>query len=151
MTQFKWSSLSFTQKFLDLSVLVGALAASAWILQPEMVRLSAASQQITAAYLCFLAILLAGWNLCLSSLALYSSRRLARWRDDLADVMRAVGLCTLTLAALAQVFVWDGATRGLLLTFWPLASIWLFAWRLLKRVALRKVRLRGRTMHHVII
>jgi exopolysaccharide biosynthesis polyprenyl glycosylphosphotransferase len=57
----------------------------------------------------------------------------------------------LTLAALAQVFDWDGVTRGLLLTFWLLASVWLFAWRLLKRLALRRVRLRGRNLHHVII
>ncbi|MGH9841998.1 MAG: sugar transferase [Blastocatellia bacterium] len=151
MTQFKWSSLSFTQKFLDLAVLVAALAISAWISNPEPRNLSEVSQLAVAANLCFLVILLVGWNLCLSSLALYGSRRLARWRDDFADVMRAVGLCTLTLAALAQVFVWGGVTRGLLLTFWLLASIWLFAWRLLKRVVLRKVRLRGRNLHHVII
>jgi len=151
VTQFKWSSLSFTQKFLDLAVLVAALAISAWVSHPKLRNLSEVSQLAVAANFCFLVILLAGWNLCLSSLALYGSRRLARWRDDLADVMRAVGLCTLTLAALAQIFVLDEATRGLLLTFWPLASICLFAWRLLKRVVLRKVRLRGRNMHHVII
>lgn len=151
MTQFNWSSLSFTQKFLDLAVLVAALAISSWVSNPGLGNLSEASQLELVAKLCFLVILLVGWNLCLSSLALYGSRRLARWRDDFADVMRTVGLCMLTLAALAQVFDWDGVTKGLLLTFWLLASIWLFAWRLLKRFALRRVRLRGRNLHHVII
>jgi exopolysaccharide biosynthesis polyprenyl glycosylphosphotransferase len=151
VTEFNWSSLSFTQKFLDLAVLVAALAVSSWVSNPGLGNLSKASQLALVAKLCFLIILLVGWNLCLSSLALYGSRRLARWRDDFADVMRAVGLCMLTLSALAQVFDWDGVTRGLLLTFWLLASIWLFAWRLLKRFALRKVRLRGRNLHHVII
>ena len=151
VTQFNWSSLSFTQKFLDLAVLVAALGISSWVSNPGLGNLSEASQLALVAKLCFLVILLVGWNLCLSSLALYGSRRLARWRDDFADVMRTVGLCMLTLAALAQVFDWDGVTRELLLTFWLLASIWLFAWRLLKRFVLRRVRLRGRNMHHVII
>jgi exopolysaccharide biosynthesis polyprenyl glycosylphosphotransferase len=151
MTQFKWSSLSFTQKFLDLSVLLGALATSAWFLQLEVVKLGAASRQIVAAHLCFLVALLIGWNICLSSLALYSSRRLARWRDDLADVMRAVGLCALTLAALAQVFALDEITRELLVVFWLLASALLFTWRLMKRAALRKARLHGRNIRQVII
>jgi exopolysaccharide biosynthesis polyprenyl glycosylphosphotransferase len=151
MTQFKWSSLSFTQKFLDLTVLVGALGVSAWISHPKLVRLSDTPRPITGADLCLLVILLAGWNICLSSLALYGARRLARWRDDLADVMRAVGLCTLTLAALAQVFIWDEVNRQLLFTFWLLASASLFAWRWMKREALRRVRLHGRNIRHVII
>jgi exopolysaccharide biosynthesis polyprenyl glycosylphosphotransferase len=87
----------------------------------------------------------------LASLALYGSRRLARWRDDLADVMRAVGLCTLTLAALAQVSGLNGISSRLLLSFWLLASMWLFACRLLKRLILGEMRLRGRNLRHVII
>jgi exopolysaccharide biosynthesis polyprenyl glycosylphosphotransferase len=150
LTQFKWSSLSFTQKFLDLSVLLAALGVSAWMLV-EPAPLSAASRPARTANLCFLLVLLAGWYLCLSSLSLYGSRRLARWRDDFADVMRAVGLCTLTLAALAQVFSLGGVTVALLGVFWLLASVWLFAWRVVKRVALRRVRLSGRNIHHVII
>jgi exopolysaccharide biosynthesis polyprenyl glycosylphosphotransferase len=160
VTQFKWSSLSFTQKSLDLAVLVAALGASAWILHiagsapilhQEWGHLVGMLQGSILIDFLFSAVLLLGWNLCLCSLALYDSRRLARWRDDLFDVMRAVGLCTLTLAALAQVFEWKGISSRLLLLFWLLASVWLFAWRWLKRVVLREVRLRGRNLHHVII
>jgi len=148
--QFKWSSLSFTQKSLDLAVLVVALATSIRILRlvspaptlnSEWERFLTMLFSATWTDLLFLAILLSGWNLCLSSLALYGSRRLARWCDDLIDVMRAVGLCTLTLAALAQVFEWEGIPRGLSLSFWLLASVSLFAWRWLKRVVLRKARM----------
>ncbi len=159
VTQFKWSSLSLKQKSLDLAVLVAALGASAWIshlarsapiMHPERHFIGVLEGAVLPDFL-FPAVLLLGWNLCLSSLALYDSRRLARWRNDIVDVMRAVGLCTLTLAALAQVFEWKGVSRGLLLIFWLLASVWLFAWRWLKRVVLREVRLRGRNLHHVII
>src|SRR5262245_57157618 len=160
MTQFKWSSLSFTQKFLDLAVLVAALATSGWIshlggsaptLRSESGRFAEVLRGATFADFLFLVALLLSWNLCLSSIALYGSKRLARWRDDLVDVMRAVGLCTLTLAALAQVFESDVISRGLLLSFWLLASIYLFSWRWLKQFVLREARLRVRNLHQVII
>src|SRR5262245_24013201 len=160
VTQFKWSSQSFTQKSLDLAVLIAALVASVWISHlaastptesSEWLHLVEILQTTTSVDLLLMTVLLVGWNLCLSSLALYGSRRLARWRDDLVDVMWAVGLCTFALAALAQVFEWKGISRWLLLSFWLLASTWLFASRLLKRFVLREVRLRGRNLHHVII
>src|SRR5262245_5925374 len=151
MTQFKWSSLSFTQKFLDLAVIVAALATSVWISHlcgsaptshSESGHFAEVLQGVTFADFLFLGALLLSWNLCLSSIALYGSKRLARRRDDLVDVMRAVGLCTLTLAALAQVFESKVISRGLLLSFWLLASIWLFSWRWLKQFVLREARLR---------
>src|SRR5262245_15613405 len=142
MTQFKWSSLSFTQKFLDLGVLVAALATSGWISHSESGQFTEVLRGATFADFLFLVALLLSWNLCLSSIALYGSKRLARWRDDLVDVTRAVGLCTLTLAALAQVFESDVISRGLLLSFWLLASIYLFSWRWLKQFVLREARLR---------
>jgi exopolysaccharide biosynthesis polyprenyl glycosylphosphotransferase len=160
MTQFKWSSLTFTQKFLDLTVLAAALATSGWvshaavsdpIWHSESSHFADVLEGATSANFLFLVVLLLGWNLCLSSIALYGSKRLARRRDDLFDVVRAVGLCTVALAALAQVFGLTVISRDLLLSFWLLASIWLFSWRWLKQVVLREVRLRGRNLHHVII
>jgi exopolysaccharide biosynthesis polyprenyl glycosylphosphotransferase len=154
MTQFKWSSLSYTQKSLDLSVLFVALAASVWILYPvipELSELIVITHEMGAISLCATMVLLVGWYLCLSSLALYSSRRLARWQDDLADVTRAVGLCALTLAAIAQVFSLRGIVLIFLLVFWALASVLLFSWRCLKRVVMRRARLHGRNIRHVII
>ncbi len=160
MTQFRWSSLSFTQKFLDVGVLAVALAASTAISQlvnyQRVLPLGVEQynellHRVTVANICFLIMLLAGWSMCLSSLGLYGSRRLAHWRDDLADVMRAMGLCTVALAALAQVFAIKGVTQELLLGFWLLATVCLFAGRLVKRLILREVRLHGRNLRHVII
>jgi exopolysaccharide biosynthesis polyprenyl glycosylphosphotransferase len=136
---------------LGVSAWISHLGDSTWIFHSELKHLAALSRRATSIDFCFLLVLVLGWNFCLSSLALYGSRRLARWRDDLSDVMRAVGLCTFTLAALAQVFAWYGFTKGLLLGFWLLASILFFAWRSLKRLVLREARLRGRNLRHVII
>src|SRR6185503_14629218 len=99
MTQFKWSSLSFTQKFLDLAILTGALAFTTLLLWQMPV--SHIPAQFDLGTLTVLLLLWLGWNLCLSSLPLYGSRRLTSWHTDLLDVLRAVGLCALTLSALS--------------------------------------------------
>jgi exopolysaccharide biosynthesis polyprenyl glycosylphosphotransferase len=151
MTQFKWSSLTFTQKLLDLGVLLVALLAAAGLTHPEFERLIEMVEKSLATDLLVAAVLLIGWSLGLSSLSLYGSRRLARRRDDLVDVMRAVGLCAVVLAAIAQVANWAWASPRLLLGFWAFASIALVATRLLKRAVLRQVRLRGRNLRQVII
>lgn len=149
MTQFKWSSLSFTQKFLDLAILVAALGVTLlWLWRQPLTVIPA---QLDLKTVCLLALLLLGWNLCLSSLGMYGSRRLTRWRTDLMDVVRAVGLCTLTLSALSHLFNWEWLDGVSLAAFWLLASVSLFVFRLLKRLVLREVRLRERNLHHVLI
>ncbi len=150
MTQFKWSSLSFTQKFFDLGILTGALALAVSLWLPNQPTLHAARHGVIIELALF-SIVLMGWNTCLSSLALYGSRRLTRWHHDLGDVLRAVGLCSLTLAASAHLFHWSWLNIWLLVSFWLIASFSLFAFRLLKRVLLREVRLRERNLRHVLI
>lgn len=149
MTQFKWSSLSFTQKFLDLAILTGTLALTTVLLWQQPI--SGLPAQFDLGALTVLILLWTGWNLCLSSLPLYGSRRLTRWYQDLLDVIRAVGLCALTLSALAHLFHWEWLDGALLAAFWLTASLGLFAFRLVKRFVLREVRLRERNLHHVLI
>ncbi len=149
MTQFKWSSLSFTQKFLDLAILTGTLVLATLLLWHQ--PLASLPAQFDLGALTVLILLWAGWYLCLSSLPLYGSRRLTRWYQDLLDVIRAVGLCALTLSALAHLFHWDWLDGALLTAFWSAASLGLFVFRLVKRFALREVRLRERNLHHVLI
>lgn len=149
MTQFKWSSLSTTQKFLDLAILTGALAVTTLLLWQQPV--SAIPAQFDLGTLTVLLLLWLGWNFCLSSLPLYGSRRLTHWHTDLLDVLRAVGLCALTLSALSHLFHWEWLDGALLAFFWLTASFSLFAFRLVKRVILREVRLRERNLRHALI
>jgi exopolysaccharide biosynthesis polyprenyl glycosylphosphotransferase len=149
MTHFKWSSLTFTQKFLDLGILVAALTFTTLFLWQQPV--SAIPAELDWKTLCLLLLLCLSWNLCLSSLSLYGSRRLTRWHTDLMDVLRAVGLCTLSLSALAHLFDWEWLDGKLLTVFWLSASFSLFSLRLFKRLILREVRLRERNLHHVVI
>ena len=116
MTQFKWSSLSFTQKFFDLGILTGALALAVAFWLPNQPTLHAARHSVIIELGLF-SIVLLGWNACLASLTLYGSRRLTRWHHDLGDVLRAVGLCSLTLAASARLFHWSWLNVWLLVSF----------------------------------
>jgi exopolysaccharide biosynthesis polyprenyl glycosylphosphotransferase len=151
MTQFKWSSLSFTQKFFDLGILTSALALAVALWQPAQSAPFHATRQEVIVQIALFCIVLMGWNTCLSSLALYGSRRLTAWYNDLGDVLRAVGLCSITLAASAHLFHWRLLNVRPLLTFWLIASFSLFVFRLSKRVILREVRLRERNLRHVLI
>ena len=46
---------------------------------------------------------LLSWSFALSSMWLYQSKRLASWQDELLDAIKAVGFCTLILAAMILV------------------------------------------------
>jgi exopolysaccharide biosynthesis polyprenyl glycosylphosphotransferase len=149
VTPFKWSSLSFTQKLLDLAILTGALVLTTLLLWRQPI--SSLPAELDLGAMTVLVLLWAGWNLCLSSMPLYGSRRLTRWHHDLLDVVRAVGLCSLTLSAFSHLFHWEWLDGTLLATFWLLASLSLSVFRLIKRFVLREVRLRERNLHHVLI
>jgi exopolysaccharide biosynthesis polyprenyl glycosylphosphotransferase len=98
-----------------------------------------------------LAILIVSWSVCLSSLWLYRSKRLSNWRDELAEVVKAVSLCTLLLATAELLLQWQTVTRWVLVSFWLLASVLLFLVRLFKHYTLRQFRLHGRNLRRVVI
>jgi exopolysaccharide biosynthesis polyprenyl glycosylphosphotransferase len=98
-----------------------------------------------------LAILIVSWSVCLSSLWLYRSKRLSNWRDELAEVVKAVSLCTLLLATAELLLQWQTVTRWVLVSFWLLASALLFLVRLFKHYTLRQFRLHGRNLRRVVI
>jgi exopolysaccharide biosynthesis polyprenyl glycosylphosphotransferase len=87
----------------------------------------------------------------LSSLWLYRSKRLSNWRDELAEVVKAVSLCTLLLATAELLLQWQTVTRWVLVSFWLLASALLFLVRLFKHYTLRQFRLHGRNLRRVVI
>ncbi len=144
------SSLMVALKWIDLIALVSILTA-AWSLESNLWRIKEVVFGAQPSEAIFFGVLLLGWNISLSSLWLYRSKRLASWRIELSDAVKAVSLCTLVLAALVPVAQWSSVTRSLLFTFWALATIGLFILRLLKRVVLRQIRLRGRNLRRVVI
>ena len=152
MTSSQRSSLILTHKWLDLVGLVLSFtAAAAWASHWHLEQIKEAILMSRPGHTFFFGVLLIGWNVCLSSLGLYQSKRLASWWAELTDTLRAVSCCALILAGLALVAEWRSVGRGALLGFCLIAAAVLFAIRVLKRVVLRQFRLRGRNLRRVVI
>lgn len=146
------SSLIVTHRVLDLVALCIAFVLASVLASPGSVQAVSRSVWAHEPHVFFsLAILLGSWSVCLSSLWLYRSKRLSNWRDELAEVLKAVSLCTLLLAAAELLLQWHTVTRWVLVSFWVLASALLFVVRLIKTYTLRQFRLHGRNLRRVVI
>lgn len=152
MTQSVRSSLTITYRVLDLAALSLAFVLAAALTAPGSVQAVGRSVLAyeTHAFVS-LVMLLMSWSACLSSLWLYRSKRLSNWRDELAEVLKAVSLCALLLATADLLLQWQTVTRWGLVSFWLLASVFLFLVRLFKHYALRQFRLHGRNLRRVVI
>ena len=152
MTRTVRSSLVFTYRVIDLAALSIAFVMSAALTSPGSVQ--SVSQSVLAReshVFLSLTILLISWSVCLSSLWLYRSKRLARWQDELTEVIKAVSLCALILSTAELILEWQTVNRWMLLSFWLLASLLLFFVRLSKQSVLQQFRLHGRNLRRVVI
>lgn len=94
---------------------------------------------------------LLSWSLALSSMWLYRSKRLASWKDEMLDAVKAVGFCTMILALMILLAEWSIVPKRFLAIFAGI-SLFLFALiRIYKRVFLRQLRLNGRNLRSVIV
>ena len=152
MTSSQRSSLTLTHKVVDLVALVSAFtAAAAWVSFANLTHLRDSVMSARLVNVIFFVVMLVGWNIGLSSLLLYRSKRLANWRHELGDSIKGTSLCSLMLAAVTLVAQWDVVTRDVLLGFWLLGSAMMFVMRMAKRGILRQFRLHGRNLRRMVI
>ena len=152
MTRSVRSSLILTHRVLDLAALSLAFVLAAALTSPGSVQTVVRSVLARESHVFLsLAVLLISWSVCLSSLWLYRSKRLSNWRHELAEVLKAVSLCTLLLSTAELLLQWQTVTRWVLVCFWLLASVLLFLVRLFKQYTLRQFRLHGRNLRRVVI
>ncbi len=146
------SSLLLIYRLLDLSALAVALWASFYHGGP--VGMSYVIRAVTAPTIdstIFFAGVFGSWVFMLSSFWLYRSKRLANWRDEFADVLRAVIFATLILATQILITEWAILPKRFLLIFAGTSFTLLFAIRLFKRSLLKQFRLHGRNLRSVMV
>jgi exopolysaccharide biosynthesis polyprenyl glycosylphosphotransferase len=82
---------------------------------------------------------------------LYESKRLSTKSAEVADILRAVTICT--------VFLWFGSRllsvahvrSHVLIAFWAIACLLIIATRMWVRYLLTGIRKRGRNVHHILV
>jgi exopolysaccharide biosynthesis polyprenyl glycosylphosphotransferase len=146
------ASLVFVYKLLDLAGLAFALWLAFYQGGPEgfdYVVQAAISPTLETSM--FFTGVLSSWAFILSSFWLYRSKRLANWKDEFVDVLRAVVFCTLILATLILLAEWRVFPKRFLLIFTATSFAILFLIRLFKRSLLKQFRLRGRNLRSVVV
>lgn len=91
------------------------------------------------------------WYGILSFFGLYFSRRLATWKDELDDIVKATALGTLLLLIFGVLFRIGLVTPLFLLFFWFYSTTLLIISRFSLRVTLEHLRLKGLNLHYVLM
>jgi exopolysaccharide biosynthesis polyprenyl glycosylphosphotransferase len=99
----------------------------------------------------FFAGVMLSWGFCLSSIWLYRSKRLAASNDEVWDVIKAVGFCTLILATMVFYAEWVVFPKRFLLIFFLISLGLLTVIRAYKRIILQQARMQGRNLRSVIV
>ena len=86
-----------------------------------------------------------------SACGLYRSRRLSSRRGEMADVSKATTLSVVCFVAIGSVFSVRMITLSFLALFWVTSTAGLCTFRFLLRVALARIRTRGRNLRYMLI
>ena len=146
------ASLMVVYKLIDLACLTLALGLAFYYGGPQ--GLGYVHQAVSAPTFdtaIFFVGVFCSWAFILSSFWLYRSKRLARWEDELFDVLRAVVFCSLILSTLILLAEWQIFPKRFLLLFAVVAFVLLFSVRLFKRNLLKQFRLHGRNLRSIVV
>jgi len=91
------------------------------------------------------------WHLVFSVCGFYQSKRLATLTSLVVDAAKATTLAAVALMAMARFFRVGMVTFRFMLLFWLLSSVLIIIARVAVRYLLRKIRLHGRNLRHVLI
>jgi exopolysaccharide biosynthesis polyprenyl glycosylphosphotransferase len=139
---------SFDLLVLGIAFVVGvvALQQAAWDLQALLVL------RLTIPNFLFIVLLLTACHWILDVHGLYESRRWSGWHGDVADVVKAVTVCSLVLWIAAIAFGMEAAADGLfLVVFWTTSTVVLIGSRIVLRDVLARIRRSGRNLRQVLI
>jgi exopolysaccharide biosynthesis polyprenyl glycosylphosphotransferase len=91
------------------------------------------------------------WHTLHSMFGLYDSKRFSSLKTEIKDLMKATILGTSAILILARIFKFDMITPVFIGIFWIGTSSVIVFSRILLRVLLRKVRIYGRNLRHVLV
>ncbi len=101
-------------------------------------------------FVIFFGLLLA-WHLIFRTFALYESKRLSSRIEEVVDVIKAMIVTTLMVAATGQVFRITMITPLFLFIFWGGSAATMIMGRVTMRVMLSAIRKRGRNLSNIVI
>jgi exopolysaccharide biosynthesis polyprenyl glycosylphosphotransferase len=155
MTNFKRSLLLKAYKIFDLSAMFFAFAVASLVsatVNSPIFRLSEfLAMRIKLQNFVLLLLLFISWLLIFQLLDTYRSRRLEGTIQEIFDLLKATTLATSLLLAASFTFSISLMSQSFLIAFWAVSSFLLIASRIVLRIALKKIRLKGHNIRHIVI
>ncbi len=138
-------------QIVDPLIMSGCFAAAAWVaLGPDNLTDFLAIRLKVVNAVLFLGLLLI-WHWIFRTFGLYSSRRLNYAASEIRDLLKAVSVGSLVVVSAGTVFRIQLITPAFALLFWASSCVAFFVARVILRIALRRLRARGRNLNHVLI
>lgn len=91
------------------------------------------------------------WHYTLSWFDLYESRRLSLIKREVVDIIKATSIGTVVLMVFAMLFHVTMVSRIFLVFFWLGVTMFTIVSRVILRLVLKKLRLRGRNLRNIIV
>jgi exopolysaccharide biosynthesis polyprenyl glycosylphosphotransferase len=91
------------------------------------------------------------WHVAFCIYSPYRSRRLSHRQSELMDIFKATSLCTVWLLVIDSSFSVEVITPKFLMVFWVASTTVVCGSRILLRIALAQIRIRGRNLRYVLI
>jgi exopolysaccharide biosynthesis polyprenyl glycosylphosphotransferase len=154
MTNFRRQTLLKMFMLVDpgiLAICCVAASVQVWHLTASNSFAAFFSMRVQVLNILLVLCLFYAWHVIFSAFGLYGSRRLGDRKQEVLDVLKAVSAAVLVLAVAAPVFRVRMVTPAFVVVFWILSSVSLILCRLLMRVFLALLRMRGHNLRHMLI
>lgn len=141
-------------KLSDVAIMVTCFLLTSALLVRESGNLTLSqflSMRIKVGNFIIFCALVLGWHIVLSSFGLYDSRRMSGRKADVIDIFRATVVGTMALAAVAFVLHIRMLSPSFVVVFWGIVTLTLVTQRLLQRLVLERIRLKGRNLRNMLV
>ena len=91
------------------------------------------------------------WHATFSTLGLYESKRFSNPDSEVSDLLKATSLGTLFIFVLLTLTLQEFARPLFLFSFWAMSSVITASVRKIMRLALTRLRIKGRNLRHILI
>jgi exopolysaccharide biosynthesis polyprenyl glycosylphosphotransferase len=153
ITNMRKKFLASGTRFLDISMMSIALIFALYYNAPTEypnVFVDYLSYKIKLINVIGYFILIIAWNRLFYFFGLYEVRRFGNILREWSDILKAVTLGSLLLAAVGLLLGRDNINNSMLITFWMIGLILTIGGRTIVRIYLHYLRLRGRNLRFIV-
>ena len=141
-------------KLVELLTMVVSFGSAAWLFAWQIPGLDFGeffAMRLKVSNLLLFLLLVGAWHALFVMMGLYRSQRLATFRQEALDILKATSLGSLVVLNVGFFSRIELITPGFVVAFWVMSSSLTIASRMAVRFILTRARLRGRNIRNVVV